>query len=95
MRCNYSVLADKSIKADEVGLHFDADYVLEDLLPVGQLVHPHIATVTYLSDEGAPTLVLNCTRLLCDHHHQQHHHVTTKAGANADTGVVKRLKGII
>lgn len=42
---------------DEVGLHFDADYELEE--QTGNIMlHPRIATVTYLSDHGAPTLVL-------------------------------------
>jgi hypothetical protein len=43
---------------DEVGMHFDADYGLEDQAP-GLLLHPRVATVTYLSNVGAPTLVLN------------------------------------
>ena len=42
----------------EVGIHFDADYGLEEQVP-GMLLHPRLATVTYLSDVGAPTLVLN------------------------------------
>mmetsp|Transcript_9115 Transcript_9115/g.18056 ORF Transcript_9115/g.18056 Transcript_9115/m.18056 type:complete len:421 (-) Transcript_9115:266-1528(-) len=42
---------------DEVGLHFDADYELEE--QTGNIMlHPRVATVTYLSDHGAPTLVL-------------------------------------
>jgi len=43
---------------DEVGMHFDADYGLEEQLP-NIMLHPRIATVTYLSDVGVPTLVLN------------------------------------
>jgi len=43
---------------DEVGMHFDADYGLEDQMP-NILLHPRVATVTYLSNVGAPTLVLN------------------------------------
>lgn len=42
---------------DEVGIHFDADYGLEDQMP-NILLHPRVATVTYLSNVGAPTLVL-------------------------------------
>eukprot|EP00559_Dactyliosolen_fragilissimus_P005903 CAMPEP_0184861282 /NCGR_PEP_ID=MMETSP0580-20130426/5998_1 /TAXON_ID=1118495 /ORGANISM="Dactyliosolen fragilissimus" /LENGTH=529 /DNA_ID=CAMNT_0027358709 /DNA_START=46 /DNA_END=1635 /DNA_ORIENTATION=- len=42
---------------DEVGMHFDADYGLEEQIP-NFMVHPRIATVTYLSNIGAPTLVL-------------------------------------
>jgi hypothetical protein len=43
---------------DEVGMHFDADYGLEDQAP-GLLLHPRVATITYLSNVGAPTLVLD------------------------------------
>ena len=43
-------------ESDEVGLHFDADYGLEDQAS-GLLLHPRLATVTYLSDYGAPTVV--------------------------------------
>jgi len=43
---------------DEVGLHFDADYELEEQTK-DLLLHPRVATVTYLSDSGAPTLILN------------------------------------
>jgi len=41
---------------DDIGLHWDKDYVLED---EGVNVHPHLGTVTYLNDsfEGAPTIV--------------------------------------
>eukprot|EP00980_Cylindrotheca_fusiformis_P004190 scaffold912_cov119-Cylindrotheca_fusiformis.AAC.6 len=42
---------------DEVGLHFDADYELEEQAS-NFLLHPRLATVTYISDYGAPTLVL-------------------------------------
>lgn len=43
---------------DEVGLHFDADYELEEQAS-NMLLHPRLATVTYISDYGAPTLVLS------------------------------------
>mmetsp|Transcript_24388 Transcript_24388/g.36179 ORF Transcript_24388/g.36179 Transcript_24388/m.36179 type:complete len:409 (-) Transcript_24388:107-1333(-) len=43
---------------DEVGMHFDADYGLEDQAP-GLLLHPRVATITYLSNYGAPTLILD------------------------------------
>jgi len=40
---------------DDIGLHFDKDYSLEvNLLNI----HPHLATVTYLSPFGGPTLIL-------------------------------------
>ena len=40
---------------DEVGLHWDKDYSLES---AGVNATPEFATVTYLSDLGAPTLIL-------------------------------------
>jgi hypothetical protein len=43
---------------DEVGMHFDADYGLEEQMP-NILLHPRVATVTYLSNVGAPTIVLD------------------------------------
>uniref|UniRef100_A0A7S3PX14 Uncharacterized protein n=1 Tax=Chaetoceros debilis TaxID=122233 RepID=A0A7S3PX14_9STRA len=43
---------------DEVGMHFDADYGLEHQLP-NFMLHPRVATVTYLSNIGVPTLVLD------------------------------------
>jgi hypothetical protein len=43
---------------DEVSFHFDADYGLEDQAP-NLLLHPRLATVTYLTDFGAPTVVLD------------------------------------
>jgi hypothetical protein len=43
---------------DEVGLHFDADYELEEQT-TNLLLHPRVATVTYLSGYGAPTLILD------------------------------------
>ncbi|GAX19851.1 hypothetical protein FisN_1Lh693 [Fistulifera solaris] len=49
---------DDDEQGDEVGMHFDADYGLEEQAP-NLLVHPRIATVTYLSDSGAPTVVFN------------------------------------
>jgi hypothetical protein len=45
-------------ESDEVGLHFDADYGLEDQV-TNLFVHPRVATVTYLSNAGAPTVVLD------------------------------------
>ena len=43
---------------DEVGMHFDADYGLEEQLPTHTL-HPRAATITYLSDLGVPTIILD------------------------------------
>lgn len=37
------------------GLHFDKDYMIEQQ---GYNLHPHVATVTYLTDGGGPTLIL-------------------------------------
>ena len=49
---------DDEDEEDEVGLHFDADYELEDQA-TNLLLHPRLGTVTYLSDYGAPTLILD------------------------------------
>lgn len=49
---------DDEDEEDEVGLHFDADYELEEQAS-NMLLHPRLATVTYISDYGAPTLVLS------------------------------------
>ena len=43
---------------DEVGMHFDADYGLEEQLP-NYMLHPRVATVTYLSDAGVPTFIMD------------------------------------
>ncbi|KAL3770692.1 hypothetical protein ACHAWO_010357 [Cyclotella atomus] len=43
---------------DEVGMHFDADYGLESQMS-NFLLHPRVATITYLSDIGVPTLILD------------------------------------
>ena len=45
-----------SVEGDEVGLHFDADYGLEDQVP-NLMLHPRLATVTYLTDYGSPTVI--------------------------------------
>ncbi|KAJ8908243.1 hypothetical protein NDN08_008334 [Rhodosorus marinus] len=41
---------------DDIGAHFDRDYTLEE--DEGVNIHPHLGTVTYLSDAGAPTFVV-------------------------------------
>ena len=43
---------------DDVGLHWDRDYEMESSAEI--LVHPHLSTVTYLTDIGGPTVVLGC-----------------------------------
>ncbi len=43
---------------DEVGMHFDADYGLEEQLP-NYMLHPRVATVTYFSHCGVPTFIMN------------------------------------
>jgi hypothetical protein len=42
---------------DDIGVHWDRDYGLEE--EEGVHVHPNFGTVTYLSNRGAPTIVLN------------------------------------
>lgn len=41
-----------------MGIHFDADYGLEEQLP-NYTLHPRVATITYFSDTGVPTLILD------------------------------------
>jgi len=43
---------------DDVGMHFDADYGLEEQVK-NLMIHPRLSTVTYLTDVGVPTLVLD------------------------------------
>ncbi|KAL7488391.1 hypothetical protein ACHAW6_013975 [Cyclotella cf. meneghiniana] len=43
---------------DEVGMHFDADYGLEAQIS-NFMLHPRVGTITYLSDIGVPTLILD------------------------------------
>uniref|UniRef100_A0A7S3Z950 Uncharacterized protein n=1 Tax=Lotharella globosa TaxID=91324 RepID=A0A7S3Z950_9EUKA len=43
---------------DAVGWHWDKDYATES---DGLNIHPHVATVTYLTDVGAPTMFLEKT----------------------------------
>lgn len=49
---------EEDVGEDEVGMHFDADYELEEQT-TNLLLHPRVATITYLSDYGAPTLILD------------------------------------
>lgn len=49
---------DEEEDSDEVGLHFDADHGLEDQV-TNLFLHPRVATVTYLTSHGAPTVVLD------------------------------------
>ena len=48
------------------GFHWDRDYGLEG--QQGIYLHPHIATVTYFSDMGAPTLIFqHSSPMTADH----------------------------
>ena len=44
---------------EQVSWHWDKDYSLEQQ---GVSISPHLATVTYLSDLGAPTLMVPSPR---------------------------------
>jgi len=48
---------DEEDEDDEIGIHFDADYGLEEQLP-NYTLHPRVATITYFSNTGVPTLIL-------------------------------------
>ena len=43
-----------------ISFHWDKDEDLRILAGGSLHVHPHLSTVTYLTDLGAPTMVLNC-----------------------------------
>eukprot|EP00035_Acanthoeca_spectabilis_P006965 m.130982 g.130982 ORF g.130982 m.130982 type:complete len:344 (+) comp13739_c0_seq1:140-1171(+) len=52
-----------SAEGNAIGFHWDRDEVLADEA-VPELVHPRVATVTYLTGNGAPTVVVDQTPLL-------------------------------
>ena len=41
----------------DIGFHWDKDYAYEE--KTGMNLYPHLGTVTYLTDCGGPTLILN------------------------------------
>lgn len=43
--------------ADDIGVHWDRDYGIEE--ETGMHIYPNIATVTYFSDNGGPTLIFD------------------------------------
>jgi len=49
---------DEEDEDDDVAFHWDRDYDAEETTNLQ--IHPHISTVTYLTDGGAPTVVLEC-----------------------------------
>lgn len=49
---------DEEGQDDEIGMHFDADYGLEEQMK-NLMLHPRLSTVTYLTSVGVPTLVLD------------------------------------
>ncbi len=60
----YSQLADANDKDDDMGktgisFHWDKDEDLRLLTGGSMYIHPHLSTVTYLTDLGAPTMVLS------------------------------------
>ena len=42
---------------NDIGFHWDRDYGQEQ--STGENIYPHLATVTYLTDKGGPTVILN------------------------------------
>lgn len=50
-------------EGDAIGFHWDRDEVLADNTPP-ELKHPSVATVTYLTGYGAPTVVINQTPIV-------------------------------
>jgi hypothetical protein len=58
----YSMHDDKPDEISKTGIsfHWDKDEDLRILTGGTTYVHPHISTVTYLTDYGSPTLAVNC-----------------------------------
>ena len=53
---------------NDIGFHWDRDYGHEQ--STGENIYPHLATVTYLTDKGGPTVILNkkgCSTSKADH----------------------------
>ena len=61
----YSMLADTAGDADDdmaksgISFHWDKDEDLRLLCGGSMYIHPHLSTVTYLTDLGAPTMVIS------------------------------------
>jgi hypothetical protein len=49
-----------SISKTGISFHWDKDEELRLLTGGSMHIHPHISTVTYLTDRGCPTVALNC-----------------------------------
>jgi hypothetical protein len=58
----YSMHDDQPDAISETGIsfHWDKDEDLRLLTGGSTYIHPHVSTVTYLTDYGCPTLALNC-----------------------------------
>jgi hypothetical protein len=58
----YSMHDDKpdAISKTGISFHWDKDEELRLLTGGSTYIHPHVSTVTYLTDFGSPTLVTNC-----------------------------------
>jgi hypothetical protein len=51
---------DSSMTKSGISFHWDKDEDLRLLTGGNTYIHPHLSTVTYLTDFGCPTLALNC-----------------------------------
>ena len=56
-------------RGDDVGFHWDRDYAAEER---GVRLHPHLATVTYLSSAGGPTTVVDVAGAAGDRQRRAH-----------------------
>ena len=52
---------DNDLETTGICFHWDKDEDLRLMMGGNMYIHPHISTVTYMSDSGAPTTALNCT----------------------------------
>ena len=71
---------------DDIGAHFDKDYYLEENMNIS--VHPQVGTVTYLSDEGAPTVV--ATSVVCQTYFDNSNPIDTNDMLINETTVSKK-----
>mmetsp|Transcript_8853 Transcript_8853/g.24529 ORF Transcript_8853/g.24529 Transcript_8853/m.24529 type:complete len:453 (-) Transcript_8853:19-1377(-) len=55
-----SGLSEDDLSKDGISFHWDKDEDLRLLMGGSTYIHPHISTVTYLTDRGAPTMAINC-----------------------------------
>ena len=59
MHCNNKNDKDDDVAQGGINFHWDKDEDLRIMVGGSMYIHPHISTVTYLTDLGAPTMVVS------------------------------------